>query len=129
MRDTTTYFASNISKNSIDIGFPYNGGSRLSIALRHTADMGNEVMIITDNGQLWCEYRNCNMSVKFDDQPIKQYALSKAAAGSSETMFVEDAAGFINKLTSADRTVIEIGFYDNGQQQFTFDTSDLNWSH
>ena len=28
MRDTTTYFASNISKNSIDIGFPYNGGSQ-----------------------------------------------------------------------------------------------------
>lgn len=129
MRDSTTYFASNISQNSIDIGFPYNGGSQLSITLRHKADEGNEVLIITNNGQLWCEYNDCKMSVKFDDEPIKQYTLSEAAAGASETMFVENTNDFIDKLKAAERTAIEIGFYDNGQQQFNFDTSALNWPH
>lgn len=129
MRNSTTYLASSVSSNSVDLGFPYSGGTKLSIAIRHTPSEGNEVMIITDNGQLWCEYQNCNMSVKFDNNPIEKYSLSDAAAGASETKFVTKSSDFINKLKQSDKAVIEIGFYDNGKQQFTFDVSDLDWQH
>ena len=130
MRETTTYTTTNISKNNVSLKSPYSGGTDLAIVVRHSNDLGNEVLIITNNGQLWCEYRDCTMAVKFDDGSVEQYPVSRAASGSSNTMFLdrsEDA--FINKLKKSKKTMLEIGFYNNGNQQFTFDTSDLNWQH
>jgi len=130
MRGTTTYTAITTSRNNVHLSSPYTGGTDLSIVVRHSNDLGNEVLILTDNGQLWCEYRNCIMTVKFDDKNIEEYPVSRAAGGSSEAMFLDNSEdAFINKLKESKVTMLEIGFYNNGNQQFTFDTADLDWQH
>lgn len=130
MRGTTTYTVNNSSKNNIHLGSPYGGGTDLGIIIRHSDELGNEVIVATNNGQLWCEYRSCSMAVKFDDNNVEYYSISRAAAGASEAMFLDGSEdSFISQLKKSKRTMIEIGFYNNGNQQFTFDTADLDWQH
>ncbi|MGP9558231.1 hypothetical protein [Psychrobacter sp. AOP7-A1-24] len=130
MRGTTTYTAITTSRNNVHLSSPYTGGTDLSIIVRHSDELNNEVLVVTNNGQLWCEYRNCIMTVKFDDKDIEQYPMSRAAGGSSEAMFLDGSEDiFINKLKDSKTTMLEIGFYNNGDQQFTLDTENLDWQH
>ena len=130
MRGTTTYTAIATSRNNVHLSSPYTGGTDLSIIVRHSDELNNEVLVVTNNGQLWCEYRNCIMTVKFDDKNIEQYPMSRAAGGSSEAMFLDGSEDiFINKLKDSKTTMLEIGFYNNGDQQFTLDTENLDWQH
>jgi hypothetical protein len=130
MRGTTTYTAVTTSRNNVHLGSPYSGGTDLSIVIRHSDELGNELLLITNNGQLWCEYRNCLMTVKFDDKSVEEHAVSRAVGGSSDVMFLDDSeSDFINKLKSSKQTMIEIGFFNNGNQQFTLDTEGLEWQY
>lgn len=130
MRGTTTYTAISMSENNVYLESPYSGGTNLGIIIRHSDELGNEVLVVTNNGQLWCEYSNCIMTVKFDDKSIEQYSISRAAGGSSEAMFLDGSEDeFINQLKKSKKTMIEIGFFNNGNQQFKFDVSDLEWRH
>jgi hypothetical protein len=130
MRGTTTYTATTISKNDVYLDSPYGGGTNLGLIIRHSNEHGNEVLVVTNNGQLWCEYSDCAMTVKFDDEEVEQYLISRAAGGSSEAMFLDGSEdAFINKLKESKITMLEIGFFNNGNQQFTIDTADLDWQH
>lgn len=130
MRGTTTYTAISMSENNVYLESPYSGGTNLGIIIRHSDELGNEVLVVTNNGQLWCEYSNCIMTVKFDDKSVEQYSISRAAGGSSEAMFLDSSEDeFINQLKKSKKTMIEIGFFNNGNQQFKFDVSDLEWRH
>ena len=128
MRSETTFFAETTSLNFIDLDFPYQGGSYLSLVIRKVENSSDEVMFIINKGQLWCEYNNCKIAVKFDDKPVEEFFISEASAGSSETMFLESKEQeFVSKLKESKNTIIEIGIYNSSRQQFKFDTSDLIW--
>ena len=130
MRGSVSYFAQSGSINNIQLDFPYRGGTSLFLIIRNTPENGNEVLFSTNNGQLWCEYNNCYMSAKFDDNQVKRYPLAKAAAGSSETMFLDGSIDeFIQDLKQSNTATLEIGFFNYGNQQFEFETSGLDWSH
>lgn len=130
MRGTTTYTAITTSRNNVHLDSPYDGGTDLSIVIRNTAELGNELLLVTNNGQLWCEYSNCFMTVKFDEGSIEEYAISRATGGSSDVMFLSDSENdFISKLKASKQTMIEVGFFNNGNKQFTLDTEDLVWQH
>lgn len=130
MRGTTTYTAITTSRNNVHLSSPYTGGTDLSIVIRHSDELGNELLFVTNNGQLWCEYRNCSIAVKFDGKSVEEHAVSRAVGGSSDVMFLDASEDdFINKLKSSKQTMIEIGFFNNGNQQFTLDTENLDWQH
>lgn len=130
MRGSVSHFAQSGSINSIQLDFPYAGGTSLFLIVRNTPENGNEVLFSTNNGQLWCEYNNCYMSAKFDEGEVKRYPLAKAAAGSSETMFLDgETEMFIQDLKKSNTAMLEIGFFNYGNQQFEFETSGLDWPY
>ena len=130
MRGTTSYTAIAMSKNDVYLDSPYGGGTNLGVIVRNSDELGNEVLFVTNNGQLWCEYSDCIMSVKFDDEDVGRYSISRAAGGSSDAMFLNDSEGdFIDKLKKSKVMMIEIGFFNNGNKQFTFNVTDLDWQH
>ncbi len=130
MRGSVSYFAQSSSINNIRLDFPYEGGTSLFLIVRNTPDNVNEVLFSTNNGQLWCEYNNCYMSAKFDNGEVKRYPLARAAAGSSETMFLDGSIeAFIQDLKKSNTAMLEIGFFNYGNQQFEFETSGLEWPH
>lgn len=130
MRGETSYFATNRSLNSIELEFPYGDGIYLNILLRKDAENNKDILFIANKGQLFCTYRDCHINVKFDDGSIQKLEASEAAAGSSEVLFLaNDISGFANKLKSAEQVIVEVNFFNHGNEQFKFDVSGLDWSH
>lgn len=130
MRDSTSYFASNKSLNTVELQFPYSGGTQLSLLLRNDAKYNKDLLFLVNKGQLFCSYQDCHVNIKFDDGDIKKYATNKADGGASEVLFLaKDTSGFVKKLKNAKSVTIEVNFYNHGAEQFKFDVSGLEWSH
>ena len=132
MRDKTSYFASKQSNNTIDLSFPYEGGTIVTLMLRKHGEHGNDVMFFLSKGQFSCRIRGCNISVKFNDGNIEKYAVSESETGPNDLLFLsgkENMKKFMNKLKSANKMVVEFSIYDYGSAQFTFDTQGLEWKH
>lgn len=132
MRNKTSYFASKTSNNTIELSFPYQGGSSILLMLRNHSEYGNDVMFNLSKGQFSCRIDGCNISVKFDDGNIEKYAVSEAESGPNDVLFLsgkKNMKKFMDKLKSAKKMVIEFPIYDYGRAQFTFDTQGLEWKH
>lgn len=129
MRGKSSYFAINKSTNTATLDFPYGQGVELGIVIREDAEHGKDILFAVNKGQLFCTYQDCYVSVKFDDGPVERIATTEAAAGSSEVLFLEgDISGFVNKLKGSDQVMIEVNFFDHGNEQFKFDVAGLEWS-
>ncbi len=132
MRGITTKYASLISENSVYFGFPYDGGSELSITLRKTTKEPSDVMFVISKGQFSCDTISgrCYASFKFDDQPLQEIRLSGSTDHSSDILFIHssnDTEQFIKSLKSAKSLIIELPFYQEGHKQFKFKLPDLDW--
>lgn len=129
MRGETSYFASNESINTVELQFPYQGGTKLNILLRDNAKHGKDIMFIVNKGQIFCGYQDCHVNIKFDDGEVQRYETSEAEAGSSEVLFLtNNISGFVKKLKSSKTIMVEVNFYNHGAEQFKFDVSGLEWS-
>ena len=130
MRGETTYLAINKSLNTAELAFPYGADVELNIVLRDDANYGKNVFFGVNKGQLFCNYQDCYVSVKFDDGPVQKLATSEASGGRSESLFLVDGiSAFVEKLKESETVMIEVNFYDHGTEQFKFNVSELNWSH
>lgn len=129
MRGENSYFAINKSFNTIELSFPYGAGVDLSMILRDDAQYGKDILFAVNKGQLFCAYQDCYISVKFDDGSIQKLATNEAEAGSSEVLFLaNDISGFVEKLKTSENLIVEVNFYDHGNEQFQFNVSGLDWS-
>lgn len=129
MRGDLTKYASVTSDNEVDLGFPY-GSVNGNITVRHRPKDGLNIMFSVDKGQILCHNfgNDSYISAKFDDGPIKRYRCTGTSDGSSDTAFISDEGAFLANLRKAKRTIIEAEFYQNGNQQYTFQTADLKWN-
>ena len=129
MRGETSYFASNESMNTVELQFPYQGGTRLNILLRDNAKHGKDIMFIVNKGQIFCGYQDCHVNIKFDDGEVQRYETTEAEAGSSEVLFLtNNIGGFVKKLKNSKTVTVEVNFYNHGAEQFKFDVYGLEWS-
>ena len=129
MRGATSYFASNESINTVELQFPYQGGTRLNILLRDDAKHGKDIMFIVNKGQIFCGYQDCHVNIKFDDGEVQRYETTEAEAGSSEVLFLtNNIGGFVKKLKNSKTVTVEVNFYNHGAEQFKFDVYGLEWS-
>lgn len=130
MRGETSYFASNESINTVELQFPYQGGTRLNIVLRDNAKYGEDIMFLINKGQIFCSYQDCHVNIKFDNGEVQRYETSRAEGGSSEVLFLtNNISGFVERLKKSENVTIEVNFYNHGAEQFKFDISGLEWSH
>ena len=131
LREATSYFAENNSKNTIDFGFPYNS-STMTLTLRKDPKYGNDV-IFDVNGQFnGCLINSCKISVKFDNNKIETYRMVGSDGGDNSTLFIESPKAmktFVAKLKKSKKLIVEASFYNYGKGQFTFDTQGLEWKH
>lgn len=127
MRGTVTKTARVTSSNEVNLNFPYGTVSgHLDVRKRPTD--GLNIIFSVDNGQILCHsFSDGHVSVKFDDQPIKNYGCDGASDGSSDVAFIRNESGFLANLKKAKKVIIEAEFYQMGRQQFIFDTAGLEW--
>ncbi|WP_338424346.1 hypothetical protein [Sphingopyxis kveilinensis] len=127
MRGTITRTARLTSSNEVNLEFPYGTASgHLDVRKRPTD--GLNIIFSVDSGQILCRsYNDGHISVKFDDQPIKNYGCDGASDGSSDVAFIRNESGFLANLKKAKKVIIEAEFYQQGRQQFMFETAGLEW--
>ncbi|MFC3506741.1 zinc ribbon domain-containing protein [Acinetobacter pseudolwoffii] len=130
MRGIESKFATTVSTNTVDFDFPYNGGSKLILALRKR---GSEVdvMVSITKGQILCGIQNCEAAFKFDDGAVQSVTMSEPDNHSSDLLFIaydKTESKIISQLKNSKKLVIEIPFYQEGRKQFTFDVSGLEWN-
>lgn len=130
MRGIESKFATTVSTNTVDFDFPYNGGSKLILALRKR---GSEVdvMVSITKGQILCGVQNCEAAFKFDNGEVQSVTMSEPDNHSSDLLFIaydKTESKIISQLKNSKKLVIEIPFYQEGKKQFTFDVSGLEWN-
>ena len=127
MRGTTTKFASLNSENTVDLQFPY-GEVHGQLWIRRRPEDGLNVAFEVEKGQVLCHsFSDDYVSIKFDDGPIQRFRCTSSSDGSSETAFLLDEQRALAGLKHAKRTIVEAEFYQQGRQQFVFDTAGLDW--
>lgn len=129
MRGAESQFAQLSGSNTIDLDFPY-GEQRGRLMLRQSAQYGFDILVGVDSGQIMCNsFTNSHINVKFDDGPIQRYRCLDASDGTSNMVFIEGAKGFLPKLKKSKKIIVEAEFFQNGTQQLTFDTANLEWDN
>ena len=126
MRGTATKFAELNSINRAQLGFPYRGGSKLQLIIRSKSDKDFDVVFWLDRGQVPC-HSDCKLTAKFDDEEVKEWELTGPASGRSDSLVVDEADSFLEKLRSSKRLMVEVQIYDHGNVQFTFNPKGLKW--
>jgi hypothetical protein len=127
MRGTTAKFASVTSENVVNLEFPY-GEVKGQIWIRRRPEDGLNLAFEVDKGQVLCHsYSDDFISMKFDNGPIQKFRCTGSSDGSSETAFVLDEQRALAALKRAKRTVVEAEFFQQGRQQFVFETAGLKW--
>jgi hypothetical protein len=129
MRRAESRFAQLEASNTLDLNFPY-GEQRARILIRKSPKFGFDILVGVPSGQIMCNsFSNSHINVKFDDGPIQRFGCTDASDGSSNMIFVEGAKGFLGKLKQSKKAVVEAEFYQNGLQQMTFNTANLQWGN
>lgn len=121
------YFASCRSTNEIEFDFPYNGGSTFTLTLRNMG-RGNEVILEVSKGQFMSSIASSEtLRAKFDEDSPLTFSYNSADDGSTDIIFLNNAAKFISKLKKADKLMLEATFYNEGNRIIYFDVAGLKW--
>ena len=126
MRGKAVHYAAVSSENEAYFDFPYNGGSRLTMTVRKHPKYGDDVVFQISKGQFVCGVESCSGTINYGKGP-ERISLNEPADYDSETLFAASGQSVIKKLKNADKVIVELPFYQEGNQQFTFKTHGLVW--
>lgn len=115
------------SLNEVEFGFPYHGPQRATLQLRIHPKYGKDVTIAVEKGQFLCGFRNCQVSVRFDNGKAQNFSAVEPADHSTTMLFLHSYDRFLPSVRKAKKVYIEALFYQQGTRVFEFDISGLKW--
>ena len=128
LRNSAVYQARIRSENSHDFSFPYGSGNYLTMVVRKHPQWGRDVFFRIDNGQMMCDIYDCRYTISFDGA-AESLTLVPPEDRDSTMLFAKYGDAIIRKLKNADRVIVELQFYQEGNRQFIFETAGLEWEH
>ncbi|MCG5279860.1 hypothetical protein [Providencia rettgeri] len=132
LRNSSFYFARNMSINTNDLGFPYEK-NKLGITLQKHLNDQNILLEMFD-GQFFCsnptEYDTCPFTIRFDNGEISKEEYIPYRGG-GEKAFIFEPESFFKRMKNAHQAIIELQAYRGGTVQYVFDLSgfDVKKSH
>lgn len=127
MTGKKTKTAMTISTNEVNFEFPYNGGAFASLYVRKDPRMGNAIIFKVSKGQISCPYDGCKILMRFEDQSPIYVRGRFPETHSSDTLFLGDYSTLLKKIKKNTGLLIEVPFYQNGNEQFHFDIENLDF--
>ncbi len=82
------------SNNELEFGFPYSGGSKGTIALRHWRGR-DDLLFRVSKGQFSCSVDDCIVHVKFDDGKTQAFSADEPTDGSTGLLFIHPYGRFL----------------------------------
>ena len=125
----TTFKASLLSENKINLSFPYSGFQNGTLSVRNHPRWGKNIYLKIEQGQILSidgySYDNKYFLVRFDDGDVKKWNYVGSSDQSSDIIFISNEKKFLKQLTSANKIYITINLYQDGQYTFVFDPKGL----
>lgn len=121
--------AAQTSENLVSFRFPYGKNQRGNLVLREHPRYGFDAIIDFDSAQIKCRYDGCSIKVRFDDQPLVRWNVSKPSDGSSDIVFLRNSKGFLERLKTSKKVLIEMEFYRDGVRVLEFSTEQFEDSY
>lgn len=119
-----TYFASVLSTNTVNFGFPYSGAQHGTLTLRTHPRYGKDVILSIERGQFLCpSYEGCTVLVRFDDGTAYRYSAAAAADNSTETVFIRAYTRFVGHMLKSKRVRISANVYQEGAPVFEYNVA------
>ena len=120
----TAYFASVLSNNTVNFGFPYSGPQHGTLTLRTHPRYGKDVILSIERGQFLCtSFEDCTVLIRFDDDAASRYYAIGAADNSTETIFIRGYSRLLSHMEKSKRVRISANVYQEGAPVFEFDVS------
>lgn len=124
----STIMATIQSTNKVEFDFPYQGGSVGYLVIKKSPKGGLNIMYRVSNGQIDVDIiEGTDIRVKYDDETPKKYTMSSSSDNSTDVLFFDGEASVLSKIKKSKKVVVEVPFFQNGNQQFTFNTENLKW--
>lgn len=121
MRKTEQKFLAIESDNSADFKFPYDGGSKLTLVLGDTKGDEPRIVLVIDKGQYDCSIHACYGAAKFGESPVQDLEFQEGVT-KEILVFTGNSKAFVSNIRKFKKVIIELPFYQEGNQQFTFNT-------
>lgn len=128
MATTKGHIVCTTSNNLVMLDFPYEPVSA-DLCIRRMPRTGLNVFVrLNGDGQILCtSYDGCSVLVRHDEAaPLRLRAVGPAD-NSSNTIFFNGEAKFLDRLKASKVTRVELNLYQAGQQTVEFDTAGLEW--
>jgi hypothetical protein len=128
MTDRMSRHACVRSENEAQLDMPYEPNP-MRLCLRDSPQYGRDAYVeLLGDGQIMCQsYQACRVMVRFDDGQPRAFSAIGPADNSTNLVFIRDRSSFERAIRSADRTIIQIPFYQAGNQAIIFNTRGFAW--
>ncbi|HEY1751262.1 MAG TPA: hypothetical protein VGG29_08355 [Caulobacteraceae bacterium] len=114
------------SDNQVTLQFPYKD-TKAQLCVRQNGKTLDSYVQLDGNGQILCDFGGCSVRVKFDDAQPKSFPATRAADNSTNIIFLEHTAQLIASLKKSSKAMVELSYFQNGDQTLTFSTAGLKW--
>ena len=129
MTSKPAYYASVEANELLQLKFPYNGGTTVTIFLRNKGGK-NEVMLQLSKGQFMANVvSGQDIMVRFDSLKAEKFPCVAPGDGSTTVLFISNEAKFLSKLKKAKKALIEAELFNEGNQVMEFNVEGLKWDH
>jgi len=128
MTDNSIYIAHITSQDEVELEFPYEGGTYLTLWIRKNANK-SEAYITSSNGQLYDDINEPVINVRFDQEQPMNFGVLESADNDPTIRFISSADKFISKMKTAKKVKIEVQYYENGKHVYQFNTKGFDWKH
>ena len=119
--------ASVTSIQPFTLNFPYKGEQYATLLIRKHPKYGNDVILTIERGQLICDYDDCAITVRFDNNKPMRFTANKPADHSTTHFFLEGFSRFVSSAKKAKRLQVEAVFFQQGGRILEFDITGLKW--
>jgi len=128
MAKGTVSEASVESTNTVEFSFPYQGEQHGTLTLRTHPRYGKNVIFNIRKGQIPCHSFSggCKALVRFDDGQAVSYGADGPEDNSTETIFIRDYNGFVNRMMKAKTIKLSVNVYQQGSPVFEFDVRNFD---
>jgi len=124
---SSVYKATLTSDNTVQFGYPYSGGSAVTLTIRQTN--GNTYAYLeAANGTFTRSYQNGSARIQFDGKPPVAYALSAAANGRANIVFFDAGEKLIAQLKRTRTMVVRLQFAGQPVREVRFTPAGFRWS-
>lgn len=113
------------SNNTIELDFPYNGGTTGSIVVRNHPRSGEEVIFSINKGQIICN--NCTLTIRFDNGKPFKVKTNQPADYSSTLLFLLGHKRLVDEINTSKKMMVEVVLYQSGSFVFEFDIGKIKF--